>query len=317
MASFQKRGQVWRAIVRKSGQYASDSFRTKTEAQAWALAKELEFSALRRQSIPSDKTVGDLIDRYVEECDPDKPTRLRLARAKTEDLGAVSLTEFSARHVAAWRDDRLKVVSAASVLREWNTLSSLCTRAAKEWHWLKDNPFKDAARPAAPAARKRRPEGDELERILFCLGYDPGKPCVTKTSRVGAAAVWAVETGMRAGEICGLRPDSVMGRVAHLEKTKNGHPRDVPLSKRALAVWAQLPAGHFDVEAATLEALWRKAKKRAGVEGLTFHDLRREALTRLAKKVDVMTLARISGHRDLRVLLNVYYTPSMEDVDLD
>lgn len=39
-----------------------------------------------------------------------------------------------------------------------------------------------------------------------------------------------------------------------------------------------------------------------------------EALSRLAKKVDVMTLAKISGHRDIKILLNTYYAPSMEDV---
>lgn len=314
MATFQKRGDTWRAIVRKRGRYASDSFRTKTEAQAWALAKELELAAECRGDIPSGKTVADLIDRYVAETDPDKPTRLRLARAKTEKLGETRLTEFSPAHVARWRDDRLKVVSAASVLREWNTLSSICTRAIKDWAWLRENPFKGATRPEAPAPRQRRPEGTELERILFCLGYHGDKPCATKTARVGAAAVWAVETGMRAGEICSLRPDSVKGRVAHLAKTKNGDPRDVPLSKKALSVWAQLPDGHFNLTAATLETLWRRAKQKALVEGLTFHDLRREALTRLSKKVDVLTLARISGHRDLKILLSVYYAPRMEDL---
>ena len=47
---------------------------------------------------------------------------------------------------------------------------------------------------------------------------------------------------------------------------------------------------------------------------LHFHDSRREALSRLAKKVDVMTLAKISGHRDIKILLNTYYAPSVEDV---
>lgn len=317
MAAFQKRGSTWRAIVRKKGRYASDSFRTKAEAQAWALEKELEFSAERRGDIPAGKTLADLIDKYVEECDPDKPTRLRLARAKTDDLGTVRLTEFDGTDVAKWRDARLKKVSAASVLREWNTLSSICTHAVKDWRWLRENPFRDASRPTAPPPRQRRPEGDELTRILFCLGYQEGQVCVTATSRVGAAAVWAVETGMRAGEICALRPGDVTGRVAHLSKTKNGDPRDVPLSKRALSVWAQLPDGYFNLAAPSLEALWRKAKGKAMVTGLTFHDLRREALTRLSKKVDVLTLARISGHRDLRILLTVYYAPRMEDVELD
>ena len=68
----------------------------------------------------------------------------------------------------------------------------------------------------------------------------------------------------------------------------------------------------FDVSTASLDALFRKA--RAHIEGLHFHDTRREALTRLSKVFDVMELARISGHRDLRVLQNVYYAPSVSDL---
>ena len=57
-------------------------------------------------------------------------------------------------------------------------------------------------------------------------------------------------------------------------------------------------------------------KELAGLadEDLHFHDTRREALSRLAKKVDVMTLAKISGHRDIQILLNTYYAPDMSDV---
>ena len=314
MATFQKRAGAWRAIVRKRGQYASDTFRTKAEAQQWALAKELEFAAMARGEVPPDRTVADLLARFIEENDPDKPDRLRLQRAMTGTLGGVPLAQFAAQHVVAWRDARLREVSSASVLREWNALSSICTRAVREWRWLKSNPFREVSRPAAPLPRARRPEGNELERILFCLGYEENRPCTTKAARVGAAAVWAVETAMRAGEICALRPEDVSGRVAHLKRTKNGEPRDVPLSQRAMAVWAQLPDGFFNLEPRSVDALWRKARAKAAVDGLHFHDLRREALTRLARKLDVLDLARVSGHRNLKILLNVYYRPSIEEL---
>lgn len=314
MPSIHKRGNVWRAIVRLKGRYASDSFPTKGAAQRWAAEKEVEIAAERRGEVPKGKTFADLIDRFVEERDPDKPTKLRMLRTRAMKLGEVELTEISAKHVGVWRDTRMGEVQPGSVLREWNGLSSLCTLAVKEWHWLRANPFKDAQRPAAPPPRKRRPQGTELERILFCLGYVEGSMCATKTARVGAAAVFAVETAMRAGEICALRPEMIAGRVARLQKTKNGDPRDVPLSKRALAVIQQLPAGHFDIPAPSLEVLWRRAKMKAVVEGLTFHDLRREALTRLSKKVGVLELAKISGHRDLKILLSTYYAPEMESM---
>lgn len=69
----------------------------------------------------------------------------------------------------------------------------------------------------------------------------------------------------------------------------------------------------FTVSSASADALFRKAKARALIEGLHFHDTRREATSRLAKKVDVLTLARITGHKDLRMLM-IYYQTDMADV---
>ena len=64
---------------------------------------------------------------------------------------------------------------------------------------------------------------------------------------------------------------------------------------------------------ARTDALFRKAKKQACVEGLHFHDTRREATSRLSKKVDVLTLAKITGHKDLNMLM-VYYDEDMSEV---
>ncbi len=60
-------------------------------------------------------------------------------------------------------------------------------------------------------------------------------------------------------------------------------------------------------------ALFRKAKVKALVEDLHFHDFRHLAITRLAHKLDVLALARMVGHRDLRQL-QVYYNMSAEDM---
>jgi hypothetical protein len=34
----------------------------------------------------------------------------------------------------------------------------------------------------------------------------------------------------------------------------------------------------------------------------------------MAKKLDVMTLAKVSGHKDLSLLMNTYYRPKPEDI---
>ena len=107
-------------------------------------------------------------------------------------------------------------------------------------------------------------------------------------------------------------------RIAHVAQSKNGHPRDVPLTKRAIALLEKLrpidPISVFKIQAHSLDVLFRRARDNCGIQDLHFHDSRREALTRLSKKVPVETLAKISGHRDLSILLNVYYRPDMAEI---
>lgn len=317
---------AYRARVRKNGIERSASFRTKAQANAWAASVEAEIEAGRLGKTP-DKTFGQLIERYLAEEVPKKRgarwEELRflalLGRGKSEiadPIVKVWLADLSPDHFAQWRDRRLANVSAGSVLREWNALSAACTVAVKEWRWLQSNPMSQVRRPKEPESRTRRISQDEIDRICLATGYHDGL-LDTATARVGAAFLFAIETAMRAGEICGLRAEDVTGRVAHLPKTKNGYARDVPLSSRALEILKQLPESEstlFNVPSASLDALFRKVKARAMIEDLHFHDTRREALSRLAKKVDVLTLAKISGHRDLRILSNVYYQTDMNDV---
>ena len=66
--------------------------------------------------------------------------------------------------------------------------------------------------------------------------YDEDMPPKLKKQRVALAFLFAIETAMRAGELCNLgwEDTDFSRRVAHLELTKNGYSRDVPLSKKAI-----------------------------------------------------------------------------------
>jgi integrase len=134
----------------------------------------------------------------------------------------------------------------------------------------------------------------------------------TKQQRVAVAFLFAIETAMRAGEICSLQAGDVNGRVARLKMTKNGLPRSVPLSLRAVELWQMVPDG-FGITTETLDVLFRKARAKTGIEGLTFHDSRHEAITRLAAKLNVLDLARMVGHRDIKQL-QTYYNATAEDI---
>ncbi len=323
MATYRKRGTNWRVELSVKGQRISGTFSTKREAQAWAASAETRLRESAAGEIP-DLPFRDLLERYSREVSTGKRGYVRernmINVLLRDPLADTPLRALSPRDISAWRDRRLKQVSGASVDREMTILSHACSVARREWGWLNANPVSDVRRPSPTPARTRRPAQAETDALLLVLGYSRDEPPKTKSARVGAAYLFAMETAMRAGEICALEWRHVNERHVHLPHTKNGHARDVPLTKEARKLLGQIrPVTEgkqqvFDLSPAILDALFRKAKKRTMIEDLHFHDTRREALTRLSEIFSVMDLAKISGHRDLRVLQNVYYAPSVEDL---
>lgn len=331
MASFAQRPGGWLARVRKMGFPTRQAvFKTKAQARAWAAQVEADMSA-GRAGMVVDRSFGELIEHYIKthvvHLDGERPERARLGRALKDPIAMVRLPDLGPEHVAAWRDRRRQQVSGASVLREWSSLSHACEMAVKEWRWIRTNPFRLVKKPEKAQPRNRRVSDEEIERLLLACGYDGESALTTAQARVGAALLFALETAMRAGEICALKWEDVdmstsvvrvMAAVRGARKTKRG--RVVPLSDKALRILAQLGGGGegavFQLSAPILDALFRKAKARAMIDGLHFHDTRREALTRMVedRRLDVMTLAKISGHSDLRILQNVYYSPDIARV---
>lgn len=324
MGTIRKKNNGYEAAVFKLGIRKSRTCRTKAEANIWITETEKEILSGKFNAVP-DKTFGDLMDRYGKQVSPTKRGASfelkRISKLAEDEISKVKLGELNQTHFAAWRDRRLKEVAAGTVLRDWNLISHALNIALSEWKWLLENPIKGVKRPKEPPHRERRITQDEIDRLLFALGYDYIEKPETISSRVGASMLFAIETAMRAGEIVSLTWDAVDldKRIAKLPMTKNGFPRDVPLSSEAMRIIDQVKSvtesvsSVFHLRTDQIDALFRKAKTRALIDDLHFHDTRAEAITRLAKKVDILTLARISGHRDMR-MLQIYYRESIEDI---
>lgn len=315
MASIRRRGTSWRAELYKDGARESATFPTRQQAAAWAQQREAELVGAR---LP-ENTVRDALRRFADEVAPkhkgERWEVLRLALLERDKLAAVRLPALRPIHIAEWRERRLQAVSGASVRREMNLLQSVFKACRRDWGWLASDPVKDVDRPPNPASRKRRISQDEIDRTVLALGYDGGPP-VTISDRVALAFLFAIETAMRSGEILGLAWDHVSEKSVLLPRTKNGDQRRVPLSQAAREIIALLPRAEgpvFGLHAAQRDALFRKARNRAGIENLHFHDSRAEAIWRLSKKLDVMELARVIGHRDLKSLL-IYYDADADEL---
>lgn len=318
MASFRKLPSgKWRAEVARQGKRMSRAFPTRQAAKDWAARQEY-LILHETPAAPDHGTFGQLLDRYAREVSVTKRGArwevLRCELIRRDKLAAVTLAKLSAADFADWRDRRGREVAPGSVIREMQLMSAALNVARREWGIIASNPLSDVRRPRQPPPRDRLPTADELER----LGHAAGEDLHHATARALHAFRFAMATAMRAGEIVALTRDRIdLGRqVAHLSHTKNGRPRDVPLSSEAARLIEALPADLdpvFGLDGRQLDALWRKLRARAKVEGLTFHDSRHAAITALSRKLDVLALARMVGHSDLR-MLQVYYNETAEEL---
>lgn len=300
MAAFYRLpSKLWRVQINRKGVRRSATFESKQAAVAWAGRQEAEIMAGDRGEVPN-LTVKALFERYRLEVSPAKKGArweiIRLQGMERDRLAQVRLRQLDAPHVADWQQRRLKAVSSASVRRERNLLNNAFEIARKEWRWLSANPFSGVRRPKDGKARTRIATEAEIAKLTKLAS-----PALAR------AITMALETGMRAGEIASLT--EVRGKVAYLTDTKNGEARQVPLSSLAVEVWQE----GIGLSAGSISGLFARLCVEAEIEGLTFHDLRATAITRLARKLDALQLAKMIGHKNPKMLM-VYYRETAADI---
>jgi integrase len=317
MASIKKlKSGKWQAQVARRGKRLSKTFTTKLEASDWANREE--YLILNGEKLGPRHSVRELFQEYSRKVSAKKKGAkweiLRLNLLSRDVLADKLVGEIGAADIADWRERRLSNVSSSTVRREMGLMNHVFNVGIKDWGWISKNPMKDVARPKESPARDRRVSDDEIELLVGRAGTDLS----VKSARAIHAFRFAVETGMRAGEIVSLDWANVdlNKRVAHLAETKNGTSRSIPLSRAAVQMLEDLSDEHekcFNISSQNLEALFRKVKNKVEISNLRFHDSRHEAVTRLAKKLDVLDLARMIGHRDIKMLMT-YYNATAEEL---
>lgn len=322
MASIQSTKKGYRAQVAVKGTRDSATFRTKREAEAWAAARETELRDDSKKPAGQKHTLAKVLKRYRDEVTPGKRGErwetLRINMfLRSELLPLETLVgDIEPDDFGPWRTDRLKTVATSTVLREMGLLSSILGACKKEWRWIDENPMSDVRRPRAPDHRDVTINWRQVRAMVTAMGHRPGKPIRTVSQAAAVCFLVALRTGMRAGELCGLTWDRVKADHAILPLTKTT-PRKVPLSRRARRLIGSMKGWDavlvFGLKANSLDALFRKYRARAKLEGFTFHDSRHTAATMLAKKIDVLTLCKMFGWANPKQAM-VYYNPKMSDI---
>lgn len=332
MASIRQRGKFWEARVRREGQTLSRSFPTKADARAWAVVieSEIERGAFIDRTEAEKNTLGDLFKRYLTEVSSQKKghnsERYRLVSLQQDPIAKLKVASLSGKLMAEWRDKRLKEVSGSTVNRDLNLISHCISVARREWGIHVENPVSMIRRPPENRARSRRLAVGEEERLLAELELTTRSECGTYEAG-GTHNPWmrplvilALETAMRRSELLALRwGDAFLADCyVRLHDTKNGESRDVPLSTRAHAILSGLPrhiSGRvFPITPDAVKKSFTRAVERAGLADFHFHDLRHEATSRIAEKLDnVLELSAVTGHKSL-VCLKRYYHPRAKDL---
>lgn len=294
-------------------------FSTRRDAVTWAQEREAEI--LDDRPAGEKHTLREALRRYADEVSPTKRgerwEHVRLAAFESYLLPVdAPIGTITTQHVADFRDSRKTTVSPGTVIREMTLLSSVFEIARREWGWIDANPCLGARKPPQPRHRDRTIAWWEIRAMLRVMNYHRGKVASTGHA-VAVCMLTALATGMRAGELCGLTWDRVHDRHVHLDQTKNGKARDVPLSRKACRYIEQMRGWDddlvFGLKTASLDALFRKYRGRAGLEGFTWHDTRHTAATMLSRRVDVLTLCKIFGWANTTQALT-YYNPTADSI---
>lgn len=331
MSSISKHQSGYRAQVYVQGVRDSSVFRTKREAEAWACSREVELRT-RAASLPGElHTFSELLRRYAEEVSPTKRgerwERIRIEALLRDPLlcGAERVGRITSTHLSEWRDARLKQVSAGTVLREIGLLSDALEVARREWRWIEANPMRDVRKPRTPDHRQVTLTRQQVRAMLLEMGYSPRQPVRSVSQATAVCMLAALRTGMRAGELCGLTWTRVRDGYCVLDKTKTV-ARNVPLTAKAMNTIERMRGFDeelvFGLQVQTLDALFRKYRKRAGLSGFTFHDTRHTAATWIAGRMRsndvpaqqaVFDLCKMFGWSNVNQAL-VYYNPSAADI---
>ena len=340
-------------IRRKGEPAQSKTFERQIDAEKWArdIENKMDRGVFVDRKEAERTTLRMALERYHREITPGKKGKAqegyRISALLETNLAVRTMASIRSTDMAAYRDSELaRGLASSTVMKSLALLSHLFETARKEWGIEVDNPIKKISKPKVENARTRRLGAEEWSYLLAALD-NPGHAVKVadgdrRNEWTPKIVRWAVETCMRQGEILALEWQHIdlnpKGASAHLPNTKNGTSRTVPLSTRAVALLidsgnvTRLRKGKvFPTTTSAFKQSFTRAVARGRrlyltdckkadrepeygfLEDLTFHDLRHEAISRIAARLQLHELMHITGHKDAR-MLSRYYHPRVEDL---
>lgn len=210
----------------------------------------------------------------------------------------IELHEITPGLIQKFRSSRLgDGISRSTSNREITLLKKMFNVAIEEGY-LETNPARKIKMFSEMDSVKDRILTEEEEPRLLAALAEYLKPVV----------LIALHTGMRKGEILKLRWKNVdfLNRIIKVERTKSKKTRFIPINTFLFRLLTEMKLHKEKHQLVypfrTIQKAFGSARKRAGLEDFTFHDLRRTFGTRLLEGgVDIVTISKLYGHSSVLV----------------
>lgn len=311
-----KRGKVW--WVRYTGLDGKQK-RESSNSEDFKVAKLLlaeRYKTIEQGQEPEVKRIPnylfkELADKYIDWI----KGRQRSAKIKGYIIGQlktlyadIPLKRFNTAMVDQLQTDLInKNYKPASNNKITNILKHMLSKAV-EWEMVDADVLK--------RIRKVKPLRDDNRRLRYLSNDDIQGLLKHCHGHLLPIVITALNTGMRRGEILSLKwenVDMVHGFI-HLEQTKNGDRRDIPINdtlKSTLKALTRRLDSPYVFYANKTGKPYRDVKKafqnaltKAKIQDFHFHDLRHTFASHCVMAgIDITTVSRLLGHKSLTMTL--------------
>lgn len=336
-----KKGTTYTVTIRMKGlPPVTATFPRKSDAKRWA---EETQSAMRsgkyfKTAEAKNHTLEELITKYEENLLPLRNRDRKTVEAQLlwwkSKLGKYVLADVTPQLVAESKDVLTKELNKhkrqranATIVRYIASLSVCFTYAVKDLGWVEENPVLKVRKPGLPRGRVKNLTDEERHRLLDWCQFGENK---SKNKYLYTVVVLALSTGARYNEIMNLKwadIDLERKRI-HLEETKNGERRTIPLSSKALEEVNKLrKVRRIDTpllfprkdgkKPMDIRKHWEAAVEKAELTDFHFHDLRHSAASQLALNgASTLEIAHILGHKTLAMVKRYAHLTEQHTADI-
>ena len=211
---------------------------------------------------------------------------------------------------------RLKKLKPSSVNRELSTLRHIFNFAKRDKKFYGENPVSISGLLSEDNTRDRVLTPEEEERLMTCSAPHL-KPILTT----------ALNTGMRKGEILSLKWNDVDFDnnlfIINASNNKSKKVKRIPINSYLKKMLLELKLknqvkskyvfiGDDEKPMKSIKTAFNNACRRANIKGLTFHDLRHTAGTRMLESgVNIVAISEILGHSSIEITKKRYLHPDI------